>query len=125
LGRKYLTLSRNFLGLAQIDPFCTAKSHPHASTEKKGKTMKIGALVIAAALALPALPATAGPISLSGDELREAISGKAVYLNISGFELPIRYSPNGRMSGTMGAVAASFARGDGASDRGKWWVASD
>jgi hypothetical protein len=76
-------------------------------------------------LALPALPAIAEPISLAGDELRQAISGKTVYLNVSGFELPIRYSPNGRMSGTIGAVAASFGRGDGTSDRGKWWVASD
>ena len=26
------------------------------------------------------------------------------------------------MSGSMGEVAAALARGDGASDRGKWWV---
>ena len=51
-----------------------------------------------------------------------AISGKTVYLRISGFELPIRYSPNGSMSGRMGAVAATLARGDPASDCGKWWV---
>ena len=81
--------------------------------------MKIGALVIAAGFALPALPATAEPISLAGDELRQALSGKTVYLNVSGFEPPIRYSSNGRMSGTIGAVTASFGRGDGASDRGK------
>jgi hypothetical protein len=87
--------------------------------------MKIGAFVIAVGLALPALPATAESISLSGDELRQAISGKTVYLNVSGFELPIRYSPDGRMSGRMGAVAASFSRGDGSSDRGKWWVDND
>ena len=87
--------------------------------------MKIAALVIAAGLALPALPAIAEPISLAGDELRQAISGKTVYLDVSAFGLPIRYSPNGRMSGTIGAVAASFGRGDGTSDRGKWWVASD
>ncbi len=62
---------------------------------------------------------------LAGDALREAISGKTVYLNISGFELPIRYAADGRMSGKMGAVAASFSRGDGARDYGKWWVASD
>jgi hypothetical protein len=60
--------------------------------------------------------------SLSGDELRKAVSGKTVYLKISGFELPIRYSTGGSMSGSMGAVAATLARGDGASDRGKWWI---
>jgi hypothetical protein len=87
--------------------------------------MKIGAFVIAAGLALPALPANAESISLSGDELRQAISGKTVYLNVSGFELPIRYSSDGRMSGTIRTVAASFSRGDGASDSGKWWVDND
>ncbi len=64
----------------------------------------------------------AEPVSLSGDELRKAVSGKTVYLRISGFELPIRYSPGGSMAGSMGAVASTLARGDGASDRGKWWV---
>jgi hypothetical protein len=29
------------------------------------------------------------------------------------------------MSGKMGAVTASFSRGDGASDSGKWWVEND
>ena len=29
------------------------------------------------------------------------------------------------MSGRMSTVAASFSRGDGASDSGKWWVADD
>jgi hypothetical protein len=74
-----------------------------------------GVLVLGTALA-------AERASLSGDELRKAVSGKTVYLRISGFELPIRYSPGGSMSGRMGAVAATLARGDGASDRGKWWV---
>ncbi len=87
--------------------------------------MKIGALVVAMALALPATAARAEPVTLSGNVLREAISGKIVFLNISGFELPISYAANGRMSGKMSAVAASFARGDGAQDRGKWWVAGD
>jgi hypothetical protein len=76
------------------------------------------ALALGAALA-------AEPASLSGDELRKAVSGKTVYLKISGFELPIRYSPNGSMAGSMGVVAASLARGDGASDHGKWWISGN
>jgi hypothetical protein len=87
--------------------------------------MKIGAFVVAASLALPATASLAEPSTLAGDELRQAISGKTIYLNISGFELPIRYAANGRMSGKMSTVAASFSRGDGAQDRGKWWVAGD
>jgi hypothetical protein len=35
-----------------------------------------------------------------------------VYLDVSGFELPIRYLDNGRMSGTMGTVAATLSIGD-------------
>ena len=85
--------------------------------------MKLGAFVLAASL-VPAA-AFAEPATLAGDELRQAISGKTVYLNISGFELPIRYAANGRMSGKMSTVAASFSRGDGAQDRGKWWVSGD
>ena len=87
--------------------------------------MRFGALVIAMTLALPVTAARAEPVPLSGDALRKAVSGKIVFLNISGFELPIRYAPNGRLTGKMSAVAASFARGDGAQDRGKWWVAGD
>lgn len=93
--------------------------------DKKGKPMRIGAIVVAAALLLPAGAAFAEPTSLAGDELRKAVSGKTVYLNISGFELPIRYAANGRMSGKMSTVAASFSRGDGSQDTGKWWVSGD
>src|SRR5262245_22790555 len=78
-------------------------------------TAAFSVLTLAAALA-------AEPASLSGDELRKAVSGKTVYLRISGFELPISYSPGGSMAGSMGAVAATLARGESASDRGKWWV---
>jgi hypothetical protein len=87
--------------------------------------MKIGALLIAASLSLPAAAQATDEISLAGDALREAIVGKTVYLNVSGFELPIRYLANGRMRGSMGTVAASFSRGDGSSDSGKWWVEND
>jgi hypothetical protein len=88
--------------------------------------MKTAALILAAGIALPATAAlSAESVTLAGDELRQAISGKTVYLKISGFELPINYASNGRMTGKMGTVAASFSRGDGASDSGKWWVQDD
>jgi hypothetical protein len=78
-------------------------------------TGTFSALALGAALA-------AEPASLSGTELRKAVSGKTVYLRISGFDLPIRYSKGGSMAASMGAVAATLARGESASDRGKWWV---
>ena len=88
--------------------------------------MNTRALILAAGLALPVTSAlSAEPTRLLGYELRQAISGKTVYLNVSGFELPIRYAANGRMKGAIGTVAASFSRGDGSSDSGKWWVADN
>jgi hypothetical protein len=91
-------------------------------------------LVLAVGLILPAGAACSEPASLSSDadrldttsltaeELHQAISEKTVYLNVSGFELPIRYAANGRMTGSMGAVVANFSRGDGARDNGRWWI---
>jgi hypothetical protein len=84
--------------------------------KEKGEAMKIGAFVVAAGLVLPAAAALGAQSTLAGDDLRKAISGKTVYLNVSSFELP---------TGKMSTVAASFSRGDGASDTGKWWVADD
>ena len=77
------------------------------------------------ALSAPLSEAKAGEATLSGAALRQAVSGKTVYLKISGFELPIQYSSRGTMKGSMGTVAAAFSRGDGASDRGKWWIADN
>jgi len=97
--------------------------------------MKFGTLLLAAGLVLPASGAHAEPVtvtavaetladdtSLSAEELRQAVTGKTVYLDVSGFELPIHYLANGRMSGSMGTIAATFSRGDGASDNGRWWI---
>jgi hypothetical protein len=64
----------------------------------------------------------AGDTTLSADELRHAVTGKTVYLEVSGFELPIHYVGNGRMSGSMGTVAATLSMGDPASDNGRWWI---
>ena len=41
---------------------------------------------------------------------------------MSGFELPIRYLGNRRMSGSMGTVAATLSIGDRATDDGRWWI---
>ena len=84
-----------------------------------------GAATVALFVLALCAASAAEPASLSSDELRKAISGKTVYLNISGFELPIRYSASGRMSGKMSTLAASLSRGDGSSDTGNWWVGKD
>ena len=87
--------------------------------------MNITTILLAGALTATATAATAESVSLAGDELRSAVVGKTVFLNVSGFELPIKYSASGRMTGKMSTVAASFSRGDGAADSGKWWVDAD
>ena len=84
--------------------------------------MTVRAILFAAAVSLPTAAMSADPPSLAGDALRNAVSGKTVYLKISGFELPIRYAAGGRMSGKMGSMAASLSKCDGASDNGRWWI---
>jgi hypothetical protein len=93
--------------------------------------MKFRIFYLAVALTLLLGPALAEPgrdapvvdaTSLTDDQLREAITGKTIYLNVSGFELPIHYKSNGRITGSMGQVAAAFSRGDGSHDNGRWWV---
>ena len=85
------------------------------------------ALATFATLALGAPPpeTAAGEAALAGNVLRKTVSGKTVYLKISGFELPIRYSAAAAWTGSISTVAAALARGDGASDRGKWWISGD
>ena len=97
--------------------------------------MKFETVLLTAGLVLPASGALAEPVtlirdaktlagntSLSADELRRAVAGKTVYLDVSGFELPIRYLDHGRMSGRMGTVAATLSIGDPVSDNGVWWI---
>jgi hypothetical protein len=95
--------------------------------------MKFRTLYLAVALNFPFGAGFAEPVTLSKPpvieatsltegQLRDAIIGKTVYLNISGFELPIHYKANGRMTGSKGQVAATFSRGDGSRDSGRWWV---
>jgi hypothetical protein len=84
--------------------------------------MTVRAILFAAAVSLPTAAVSADPPFLAGDALRNVVSGKTVYLKISGFELPIRYSAGGRMSGRMGTMVAALSRGDGASDNGRWWI---
>jgi hypothetical protein len=85
------------------------------------------ALMLGAALTMVSADAFAETktATLKGDTLRKAVSGKTVYLNISGFELPIRYAPSGSMAGSMSLIAATFSGGEATSDRGKWWIAED
>ncbi len=84
-------------------------------------------LGIASAILLGALaPATADADTMDSKALRAAVSGKIVYLRLAfGIELPIRYSANGTMRGSVKAAAASMAGNQPQSDTGSWWIRND
>jgi hypothetical protein len=97
--------------------------------------MRFASFLLAAGLVLPVSDTLAEPLVLAADpragsdassfsanELRRVVSGKTIYLDVSGFELPIHYFQNGHMSGTMSSVAAALSWGEVASDNGQWWI---
>lgn len=60
---------------------------------------------------------------LTGSKLKEAVSGKTVYLMTPiGAEIPIRYRPNGTMRGKSSASLAALGGEKVSSDVGRWWV---
>ena len=59
--------------------------------------------------------------NLRGEALREAVSGKRIYLSVPlGGELPLYYQPDGRVDGS--GEAAGLGRFLKPSDSGRWWV---
>src|SRR5262245_24512364 len=85
------------------------------------KTIFLTALL---ALSTPAF-ATDEATVLAGDRLKEAVSGKTVYLMTPiGAEIPIRYRANGTMHGSFSGMIAAMSGESVSSDTGGWWVAS-
>lgn len=63
------------------------------------------------------------PSILTGERLKEAVSGKTIYLMTPvGTEIPIRYRPNGTMQGSSTAMLAAMAGESVTTDTGRWWV---
>lgn len=61
--------------------------------------------------------------NLAGKQLRTALSGKTIYLQTPvGSEVPIRYRPNGTMTGSSSKQLAMLAGEDVHQDRGRWWI---
>jgi len=81
-------------------------------------------LVIAAAmLAATVANASESDSTLSGKQLRSAISGKTIYLQTPiGAEVPVRYRSNGTMVGKSSKQLAMLGGEDVTRDRGRWWV---
>jgi hypothetical protein len=64
--------------------------------------------------------------NLNGPELRKVLSGKTIYLSMSGIVLPIAYRSNGTMSGRLKiSTAALVGSGTSPQDTGRWWISKD
>jgi hypothetical protein len=74
-------------------------------------------LVIQFGLAAIALPE---PSKLTGEALRQAVSGKTILLETPIGPFPIRYRRDGTMTGQAPGFVASLGT---EKDRGQWWVA--
>ena len=60
-------------------------------------------------------------VSLQGEALKDAVSGKRIYLSVPlGGELPLYYQANGRVDGS--GEAAGLGRFLKPTDSGRWWV---
>ena len=81
-------------------------------------TRSLSTLALGAALA-------AEPASLSGDGSARQSAARPSISTSRGLSCPSAMPPATEMSGKMSTIAASLSRGDGSSDRGKWWVGKD
>jgi hypothetical protein len=76
-------------------------------------------LVIQSGLAVSAL---AEPSKLTGEALRQAVSGMTVLIATPIGSFPIHYKSNGTMTGQAPAFVESLGTGR---DQGQWWIADD
>ena len=82
----------------------------------------LGAAVLAGAMVAVAAPAAAA--QMDGGEIRSAVAGKRVFLQVPlGGEFPLYYRANGRVDGTGEAVG--LGKYMQPKDSGRWWVDGD
>ncbi len=67
-------------------------------------------------------PGQAKADSLTGDEIRKAISGHTLVLSAMGIKLPVSYRTNGTMAGSLPSYLAALSNESSTRDSGKWWV---
>ncbi len=85
------------------------------------RTKIFGPLVVAAMCGFATCPAIAD--DLNGQDIKATIGGKRVVLSSVGFQFPLFYNNNGRVTGDGSAVGLSkfFAP----KETGSWWVAGN
>jgi hypothetical protein len=85
-------------------------------------TTSLGTVLTAAALATMGLaPFAAQANTLSGDALKQLVTGRTVYLSAPlGGEFPLKYNPNGSVTGDGEAVG--LGRFLAARETGRWFM---
>lgn len=84
---------------------------------------KILALVATVTVIANTAAASDGRKALSGNKLRNVISGKTIHLHTPvGSTVPIRYRANGTMTGRSSMSLAALAGEKVNKDRGRWWI---
>lgn len=63
--------------------------------------------------------ATAHSAPLSGNDLRKTVAGKTLIISARGHTIPVRFSSNGSMSGSVKGLVGKR------SDRGRWWISGN
>ncbi len=87
--------------------------------------MRKSLMIAAAMLFATAANASANSGDLTGKELRNALSGKTLYIQTPiGAEVPVRYRGNGTMQGRSSAQLAMLAGENVKADQGRWWIKS-
>jgi hypothetical protein len=66
--------------------------------------------------------ALAEPSKLTGEALRQAVSGKIAHIATPIGSFPVRYKSDGTMAGLAPAFVPSLGT---EKDRGQWWIADD
>ena len=75
------------------------------------------------ALLSGATGALADPVALTGDELKQAVSGSTVEIDTPlGTTVPMRFGANGLVAAEAGVLAPVLGS---SKDRGRWWVDGD
>ena len=70
-----------------------------------------------------ATAAFAGPVALSGDDLKRSLNGALIEMDTPlGTKIPVRFGTDGLVSGEAGDLAPLLGS---ARDRGRWWIDGD
>lgn len=104
-----------------ISAFFADQTMPQCNMNDKVEMRK--SMIIAAALAIcgSANASESLPL-LTGKKLQQAISGKTVHIQTPLGSIPIRYQPNGTMTGVSSTKLAALAGESVNADKGRWWV---